>query len=251
MERERALILLKPARPYKRNLGPQPWFLHVNTYKTPLHTDIRRLSPLDRLLIEADRALKVTVSGSVQALEPSPGDTEPPASLPPVSRKLVEGLMRVNHTGEIAAQALYRGQALVTREHDQRAALLQAADEEQDHLAWCETRLRELRGHGSYLAPFWYFGSFLIGLVAGLAGDRWSLGFVEETENQVSAHLDDHLGRLPVTDRRSRAILEKMRADEARHADNARKAGAEPLPAPVRALMTRVADLMRFISFRI
>jgi ubiquinone biosynthesis monooxygenase Coq7 len=159
--------------------------------------------------------------------------------------------MRVNHTGEIAAQALYRGQALVARNNRQRTALLKAADEEQDHLAWCEARLQELNGHTSLLAPFWYSGSFLIGLAAGLAGDRWSLGFVEETENQVSAHLDDHLGRLPETDRRSRAVVEKMRADEARHAAEAREAGAAPLPAPVRKLMNRVADVMRFVSFRI
>lgn len=223
----------------------------MNMYNTPSRSDIRRISPLDRLLIEADRALKATVAGTAQARQPSPADPEPSVSLPPGQRKLAEGLMRVNHTGEIAAQALYRGQALVARDDSQRAALLQAADEEQDHLAWCETRLRELHGHISYLAPFWYSGSFLIGLTAGLAGDRWSLGFVEETENQVSAHLDEHLGRLPETDRRSRAVLEKMRVDEARHAEAAREAGAEPLPAPVKTLMARVADFMRFVSFRI
>ncbi|HEX7028335.1 MAG TPA: 2-polyprenyl-3-methyl-6-methoxy-1,4-benzoquinone monooxygenase [Gammaproteobacteria bacterium] len=217
---------------------------------TPPHPDIRRLSPLDRLLIEADRALKTT-TGAVAAGQLSPAGTEPPVSLPAQHRKLSEGLMRVNHTGEIAAQALYRGQALVARNNRQRTALLKAADEEQDHLAWCEARLQELNGHTSLLAPFWYSGSFLIGLAAGLAGDRWSLGFVEETENQVSAHLDDHLGRLPETDRRSRAVVEKMRADEARHAAEAREAGAAPLPAPVRKLMNRVADVMRFVSFRI
>jgi ubiquinone biosynthesis monooxygenase Coq7 len=218
-----------------------------------MNTDphIRRISPLDRLLIEADRALKAMAPGGVQADQRSPADTEPAVSLPAEQRKLAEGLMRVNHTGEIAAQALYRGQALVARDNSQRAALLRAADEEQDHLAWCEARLRELNGHTSYLAPFWYSGSFLIGLTAGLAGDRWSLGFVEETENQVSAHLDDHLGRLPDTDRRSRAVLEKMRADEARHAEEAREAGARALPESVKTLMSRVADVMRFVSFRV
>lgn len=251
MERERALILLKPARPYKRNLGLGHGFHPMNTDNTTLPPDIRRLSPLDRLLVEADRALKAAVAGTVRATQGSPADAEPPVSLPQEQRKLAEGLMRVNHTGEIAAQALYRGQALVARNDRQRVALLRAADEEQDHLAWCESRLRELNSHPSYLAPFWYSGSFLIGLTAGLAGDRWSLGFVEETENQVSAHLDDHLERLPDTDRRSRAVLEKMRADEARHAADAREAGAEPLPTPVKNLMTLMADVMRAVSFRI
>lgn len=223
----------------------------MNTYDTPDRSNIRRISPLDRLLIEADHALRAALPGTVQARQPSPAESEPPAPLAHEERKLAEGLMRVNHAGEIAAQALYRGQALVAGNDSQRSALLRAADEEQDHLAWCEARLRELNSHCSKLAPFWYSGSFLIGLTAGLAGDRWSLGFVEETENQVSAHLDDHLGRLPETDRRSRAILEKMRADEARHAAEAREAGAEPLPGPVKTLMTRVADFMRFVSFRI
>lgn len=223
----------------------------MDTDTRTFHADIRRISPLDRLLTEADRALKAMVPGSIQAGERSPADAEPLAPLSSQERKLTEGLMRVNHTGEIAAQALYRGQALVARNTDQRAALLRAAEEEQDHLAWCEARLHELNGHPSYLAPFWYSGSFLIGLAAGFAGDRWSLGFVEETETQVSAHIDDHLVRLPATDRRSRALLEKMRADEARHAAEAREAGAEPLPEPVKTLMTHVADFMRFVSLRV
>lgn len=223
----------------------------MSTDSKPLQSDIRRLSPLDRLLIEADHALKTMASGTTQPAQRSPAEAEPSVPLPPHDHKLAEGLMRVNHAGEIAAQALYRGQALVARNDHQRAALLRAADEEQDHLAWCEARLHELNGHTSHLAPFWYSGSFLIGLAAGLAGDRWSLGFVEETENQVSAHLDNHLGRLPESDRRSQAVLLKMRADEARHAAEAREAGAVPLPPPVRTLMTRVADFMRFVSFRI
>lgn len=217
---------------------------------TPEIPGIRRQDWLDRLLAEADHALR-TALVAPETGEPSPGDPLPDASLSEMERRQVERLMRVNHTGEIAAQALYRGQALVARTADQREALLQAADEEQDHLAWCARRIDELDGHISYLAPAWYAGSFLIGLTAGLAGDRWSLGFVEETEKQVSAHLDEHLERLPASDRRSRAILARMRADEARHADAAREAGAAPLPTPVKKLMTGVANLMRFVSARV
>lgn len=159
--------------------------------------------------------------------------------------------MRVNHTGEIAAQALYRGQALVAKEPAQQAALLAAAAEEQSHLDWCSTRLRELNGRASLLAPGWYAGSFLIGLTAGFAGDKQSLGFVEETEIQVSAHLEKHIARLPRSDRRSRAILRQMRLDETRHAEAANAAGADQPSPAIKFLMARVADVMKFVSFRI
>ncbi|HEY3486792.1 MAG TPA: 2-polyprenyl-3-methyl-6-methoxy-1,4-benzoquinone monooxygenase [Gammaproteobacteria bacterium] len=217
--------------------------------KTP---DRRPLSPLDRILAELDQALRTGGIQNPVADKPFPAhQAGVETTLSEAERALSEGLMRVNHTGEIAAQALYRGQALVARDPQQRQHLLTAAAEEQDHLAWCQRRLQELNGHSSRLAPFWYAGSFLIGALAGLAGDRWSMGFVEETEKQVSDHLDDHLGQLPPADHASRVVLEQMRSDESRHADAARAAGAQELPVPVKQLMARTADLMRFISFRI
>jgi ubiquinone biosynthesis monooxygenase Coq7 len=152
--------------------------------------------------------------------------------------------MRVNHAGEVAAQALYHGQALVARDPAVRDFLLEAAREEGDHLVWCATRLRELGSRTSLLDPVWYAGSVAIGALAGLAGDRTSLGFIAETERQVEGHLDSHLERLPTTDRASRAILEQMKADEATHRDHALAHGGEDLPAPVRGLMRAVAKVM-------
>jgi ubiquinone biosynthesis monooxygenase Coq7 len=152
--------------------------------------------------------------------------------------------MRVNHSGELAAQALYHGQALVARSETTRTMLLEAARSESDHLAWCETRLAELKARPSLLNPLWYAGSFAIGALAALAGDRTSLGFVVETERQVEGHLDEHLGRLPVGDTRSRAILETMRAEEIQHGATAAAAGGQRLPAPVRALMRHTARVM-------
>lgn len=214
--------------------------------------DPRAQSLIDCILAEFEQALRTAWVPGTIANRPSPATVikaEPLLAEP--ERALSEGLMRVNHTGEIAAQALYRGQALVARNSRQQTLLLAAADEEQDHLAWCQQRLQELDGHCSYLAPFWYSGSFLIGTLAGLAGDRWSLGFIEETEKQVSEHLSDHLEKLPETDHKSRAILTQMRIDESSHAAAARAEGARELPEPVKNLMTRIADFMRFISFRI
>ena len=152
--------------------------------------------------------------------------------------------MRVNHAGEIAAQALYHGQALAARSEATRAWLLEAAREESDHLAWCEARLEELGSRTSRLNPLWYAGSFAIGALAAAFGDRTSLGFVAETERQVEGHLDEHLARLPAGDERSRLILRKMRADESRHGSNARAGGAVQLPAPVRGLMKQTARIM-------
>jgi len=152
--------------------------------------------------------------------------------------------MRVNHTGEVAAQALYHGQAFVARSTATRELLLKAAREESDHLAWCETRLTELQSRTSYLNPLWYAGSFAIGALAAAFGDAMSLGFVAETERQVEGHLDDHLARLPPKDSRSRAILEAMRADEIEHGAAARAAGGKDLPQSARALMTHTARVM-------
>ncbi len=160
-------------------------------------------------------------------------------------------LMRVNHAGEVAAQALYAGHALVAKDMRVRDAMLRAAAEEGDHLDWCATRVRELGSHVSFLTPLWYFGSLAIGAAAGSAGDKWSLGFVMETERQVVEHLDRHLQRLPEQDRRSRAILQQMRSDEAHHASAAQDAGAAELPLPLRLLMRACAKVMTGIAYRL
>ena len=179
-----------------------------------------------------------------------PGSQASEAPLDEAQRRHVAGLMRVNHAGEVAAQALYHGQAMVARSNGLRDHLLHAAAEEKAHLDWCASRLYELGEQPSRLAPFWYAGSFAIGAAAGLSGDRTSLGFVEETERQVVDHLDEHLGKLPAEDQRSRAILETMRADEARHGREAQAAGAGPLPAAVRGLMAMTARVMKFGAYR-
>jgi ubiquinone biosynthesis monooxygenase Coq7 len=209
----------------------------------------RRLSPLDRLLANADHALR-TIAAEPHADQPSPAAGQPRAPLSEDERRHVAGLMRVNHAGEVAAQALYMGQALVARDDATRARLERAAAEEHDHLAWCQERLDELDARPSLLAPFWYAGSFTIGALAGLVGDRWSLGFVVETERQVEAHLDHHLAELPPADRASRAVLERMKSDEARHGDDARAAGGADLPRPVRGLMRLVSKVMTTTAYR-
>ena len=176
---------------------------------------------------------------------PNPAGKLPQATLEPGSRQHVAGLMRVNHAGEICAQALYAGQAATARDTRVREAMQQAADEEIDHLAWCETRLDELGSKPSVLNPLWYAGSFAIGAMAGLAGDRWSLGFVRETENQVEAHLQEHLERLPADDARSQPILDQMKNDEAEHARMAEEAGAAELPKPIRSAMAVTATALK------
>ena len=218
---------------------------------------------IDRIITLSDNALR-TISGThSETLRPAPG--KPPApdtseqQLPEAShsenetappgfneeeRKRVAGLMRINHTGEICAQALYQGQAMTARLPRVRKAMKQAAREEEDHLAWCETRLRELDSRTSYLNPLWYAYSFGIGAIAGIIGDKWSLGFVEETEHQVCAHLSSHLSQLPEHDHRTRAILSEMYKDEARHATTAANAGAAPLPRPVKRLMGFMSKIM-------
>jgi 3-demethoxyubiquinol 3-hydroxylase len=198
----------------------------------------------DAVIAAFDRALRA-VFAPARALRAAPGDPQQsPATLSAAEQRDSAALMRVNHSGELAAQALYHGQALIARSAATRAMLLQAARSESDHLAWCETRLRELNARPSLLNPLWYAGSFAIGALAALAGDRASLGFVVETERQVEGHLDEHLGRLPVGDTRSRAILETMRAEEIAHGATAAAAGGERLPMPVRALMRHTARVM-------
>ena len=195
----------------------------------------------DHLLGAADRALRALFAPA-PASRPVPG---PPAgALAEPDRREAAALMRINHAGEIAAQGLYHGQALAARDPAVRQMLLEAGREETDHLAWCETRLAELGDRSSRLDPFWYAGSFAIGLLAGLIDDRTSLGFVSETERQVEKHLDGHLERLPADDARSRAILTQMRDDEVHHGQQARNAGAAELPGPVKALMRLTGRVM-------
>lgn len=204
----------------------------------------REYSAIDRLLIRLQEAVDAASRRTAGSGRPNPAGALPDPTLSVPERRHAAGLMRVNHAGEIAAQALYQGHALVARSAETRAHMLEAAAEERAHLAWCEDRLRELGDRPSRLDPLWYAGSFAIGALAGLAGDRWSLGFVEETEKQVSAHLSGHLEQLPADDARSPAIVEAMRADEERHGRDAVAAGARPLPRPVQGLMRAVARVM-------
>ncbi len=209
----------------------------------------RHITLVDRLIGGLDHALR-TIAGPAPICGPaSPGGRIPERELTDAERRLAGRLMRVNHAGEIAAQALYQGQAVGAHAPEVREKMEQAAREENDHLRWTDERVRELGTHTSYLAPLWYGGSFTIGVLAGVAGDRWSLGFVAETEHQVVAHIDAHLERLPHTDDRSRAILERMRADESRHATVAIEAGAAELPSLVRSLMTATSRLMTRTAF--
>ena len=210
----------------------------------------RHYSRLDRWLIDAQNALG-TVLGAVTAERPNPAGDTPEVVLDDAERRHAAGLMRVNHVGEVCAQALYVGQAAVARVPATRDALLHAAREETDHLAWCAQRLRELDDRPSLLNPLWYAGSYAIGALAGLRGDGWNLGFVAETERQVEAHLDGHLRQLSPADARSRAILETMKHDEARHAADALAGGARTLPAPVPSLMSAASHLMKAVAYRI
>ncbi len=211
---------------------------------------LRHLSPLDRLLDSAQNAL-VTVLGAPRAGRGNPGQAEAEATLDAAERRHAAGLMRINHTGEVCAQALYVGQAAVARDPATRAHLLEAAQEETDHLAWCGDRLRELDSRPSLFNPLWYAGSWAIGAAAGLRGDGWNLGFVVETERQVEAHLEEHLQTLPAADARSRAILSVMKDDEARHADNALAAGARILPPPIPQVMALASKLMKTVAYRL
>lgn len=211
----------------------------------------RHLSPIDRILASADNALRtVHSSWSGRSGRPNPAGNIPESLTDDHERRHAAGLMRVNHAGEIAAQALYAGQALTARDATTRQSMEQSAIEEEDHLAWCEERLDELDAKPSLLAPFWYMGSFAIGALAGAAGDRWSLGFVSETERQVESHLDSHLERIAEHDRRSRAIIELMKEDEIRHGQKARDAGAVELPETVKKAMGLVSKVMTTTAYR-
>jgi ubiquinone biosynthesis monooxygenase Coq7 len=207
----------------------------------------RRLTPLDRLLSSANNALRTVVASSDVSARANPAkdiDAAHDAALDAREKAHAAGLMRVNHAGEIAAQALYQGHATVVRDKTIGAQMQQAADEELDHLAWCEQRLDELGERPSRLAPIWYAGAYAIGAVSGLLGDKWSLGFIAETEAQVCAHLENHLKRLPANDKKSRAIVAQMRDEEAVHREHALRAGGAQLPRPVTRLMRLSAKMM-------
>ncbi len=210
----------------------------------------RNPTRLDALLADAQNAVQ-TVGGHPPTERANPGDREADLVLDEPERRHAAGLMRINHVGEVCAQALYLGQAAVARDPATRAHLLHAAQEETDHLAWCADRLQELDSRPSLFNPLWYAGSYAIGALAGLRGDGWNLGFVVETERQVEAHLDEHLQELPTADARSRAILQTMKADEARHADAAEAAGARTLPFPIPKVMTAASWLMKTVAYRI
>ncbi len=204
----------------------------------------------DRLISEFDRTLRA-LAGVHEAARPNPADEVAEAELGERERAHAAGLMRVNHVGEICAQALYQGQAMTARDAQARAALEQAAREEQDHLAWSAERIRELDGRTSLLNPLWYAGSFAMGVAAGALGDRWNLAFLAETERQVEEHLTGHLERLPPEDRRTRAVVEAMRTDEAKHRDTAIQLGAAELPEPVKLAMRLASKVMTTLSYRV
>ncbi|QWD64215.1 2-polyprenyl-3-methyl-6-methoxy-1,4-benzoquinone monooxygenase [Polynucleobacter sp. MWH-UH2A] len=209
------------------------------------------MSPIDRLIIEFDTALRSVVGGANAGRSTPDSQSTTKHPLDAAERKHAAGLMRVNHVGEVCAQALYQSQKLVARDPQIREMLEHSAQEEMDHLAWCETRLKELDSHTSYLNPFWYAGSFAIGLLAGLAGDKWSLGFVAETEKQVEAHLENHLEKLPAKDQRSRAIVDQMRIDEIEHGQAALHAGGATLPEPIQKMMQTVSKVMTTTAYKI
>jgi 3-demethoxyubiquinol 3-hydroxylase len=204
----------------------------------------------DRLILEFDRALRA-VAGVVQASRPSPAQQVPETAVEDGQRVHAAALMRVNHVGEVCAQALYQGQALTARQPAAREALERAAREEEDHLAWSAERIRELGGRPSLLNPLWYAGAFAIGALAGALGDKWNLAFLAETERQVEEHLTGHLEALPPDDQRTRAVVEAMRADEARHRASAVQLGAGELPEPVRRAMRLSSKVMTTIAYRV
>ncbi|MBC6903981.1 demethoxyubiquinone hydroxylase family protein [Saccharophagus sp. K07] len=210
-----------------------------------------KLSPLDRLICQFDRALQTLSPGAVPGYRPSPAAEIDDAELSAQEARHAAGLMRVNHTGEVCAQGLYQGQAATAKLSHIRKKMERAADEEIDHLAWCEERLAQLQSHPSKLNPLWYGLSFGIGATAGLISDKISLGFVAATEEQVGEHLKDHLKRLPPQDEKSRAILQTMLKEEEEHGNNALRAGGYKFPQPVKRLMRLTSKLMTSTSYRI
>lgn len=215
------------------------------------HSDARNLSGVDRLLIQVDRALRTLSPGTACPRRSSPAHGCDEAQLSDAERRRAAGLMRVNHSGEVCAQALYQGQATTARLTAVRSEMELAADEEIDHLAWCESRLAELESRPSLLNPLWYGLSFTLGACAGKLGDNVSLGFVAATEEQVCKHLEKHLQRLPAQDQKSRAVVEQMLEDEGRHQHAALAAGGTAFPAPIKGLMSLVSKVMTSASYRV
>ncbi|MDH3611873.1 MAG: 2-polyprenyl-3-methyl-6-methoxy-1,4-benzoquinone monooxygenase [Gammaproteobacteria bacterium] len=211
----------------------------------------RDLTPLDRLLASVDNALRTIAAPAGRPSRENPAAEIAESELSDDQKAHAAGLMRVNHAGEVAAQGLYQGHAVVARDAMIEKQMQHAADEEFDHLAWCEQRLAELNAGPSRLSPVWYAGAFAIGAASGVLGDRWSLGFIAETERQVCAHLDSHLDRLPDDDAKSRAIVRKMRDEEEQHGENAIEAGAAQLPDPIQRLMQLTAKLMTKTAYRL
>lgn len=218
-------------------------------------------SPVDHLISEFDVALRAIAGGAnskraIPKIYSDKGINNKQALtssslLSPEERAHSAGLMRINHVGEVCAQALYQSQKILAKDPKTRTLLDQAASEEMDHMAWCEERLKELDSRPSLLNPIWYFGSFGMGFLAGLAGDRWSLGFVAETEKQVERHLDHHLEKLPITDHRSRAIVRQMREDEIEHGASALSAGGQELPVPIKTAMAGISKIMTSTAYKI
>lgn len=211
----------------------------------------RQYSPVDRFLLQADAALKTLLPFKGQPYRPNPANLQDEAPMSEADSRHVTGLMRINHTGEVCAQALYQGQSLTAKLPEVRKAMEHAAEEEIDHLAWCEQRIRELGGRPSVLNPLFYGLSFGVGAVAGLISDKVSLGFVAATEDQVCKHLDEHLQQIPAEDAKSRAILEQMRTDEEHHATTALEAGGLRFPAPVKFGMTLLSKVMTKSTYRV
>ena len=203
---------------------------------------------LDKLIIEFDKGLK-TLTASAHSMRPHPDQNIQEAELSAEEKRHTVGLMRINHCGEVCAQALYNGQSLTAKNPHTVEALQQASKEETEHLAWCEKRIHELGGHTSFFNPLWYVGSFTLGAIAGAIGDKWNLGFLAETEHQVGAHLNKHLHELPASDEKSRAILEQMKTDEAQHADTAIRLGGAELPAPIKAAMKQMSKVMTSTTY--
>ncbi len=210
---------------------------------------MRHYTLADRLINHADQVLRTLTPNATAALRPNPANTHDTLTLTAEQKAEVAGLMRVNHSGEVCAQALYHGQALTAKLPTVREEMQHAALEEQDHLAWCEDRLHELNSKPSVLNPLWYGLSFGIGAAAGIAGDKWSLGFVVETEKQVCSHLEDHLQRIPINDERTHAILTQMHQDEDQHRQQAQDAGGAELPPPIKHLMGFISKIMTKTSF--
>ena len=211
----------------------------------------RQYSKLDNIIMQIDALLRDSSKSSEHSTREYPGDLYPHSDLNEQEKRHVSGLMRINHAGEISAQALYKAQAMTAIDDELKDSMKQSANEESSHLKWCERRLDELGGRTSYLSPIWYFGSFGIGVVAGCFGDKLNLGFIAETEHQVVKHLDSHLEQLPKNDERSRAILAQMRKDELHHATSAEISGAKNLPKEVRFIMTLVSKIMTKTAYYI